>query len=106
MRGPVFSRPAVGRLAGLAAVAAAIMAAALERHHDRADTTAALASPAMARDRLTDERTRCQTIGPTADDAACEAAWAESRRRFFVYRPAAPAPAVDGRASAKSPETR
>jgi hypothetical protein len=22
------------------------------------------------------------------DDAACEAAWAENRRRFFAYRPA------------------
>ena len=22
------------------------------------------------------------------DDAACEAAWAENRRRFFTYRPA------------------
>ena len=35
------------------------------------------------------ELARCQAIGMAAkDDAACEAAWAENRRRFFTYRPA------------------
>ena len=28
------------------------------------------------------------------DDAACEAAWAENRRRFFTYRPAPSAAAT------------
>jgi hypothetical protein len=33
--------------------------------------------------------TRCEALGMAAEqDARCEAAWAEIRRRFFIYRPA------------------
>ena len=106
MRGRVFSRSAVGRLAGLAALAIATIAAALQWRHDRVDTTASLSSPAMARDWLAEELARCQSIGPGADDPACEAAWAEGRRRFFVYRSTAPAPTADGRRSTVSIENR
>jgi hypothetical protein len=38
------------------------------------------------------------------DDAACEAAWAENRRRFFTYRPAdgaASTPPADPQPAAK-----
>jgi hypothetical protein len=38
------------------------------------------------------------------DDAACEAAWAENRRRFFTYRPAGSAtstPPTDPQPAAK-----
>ena len=38
---------------------------------------------------------RCQALAMAAkDDAACEAAWAENRRRFFTYRPAPSAAAT------------
>jgi conjugative transfer region protein TrbK len=52
-----------------------------------------LAAPA-ATDSLTRELARCREIGMAADhDPACKAAWAESRRRFFIYAPSsAPAP--------------
>ena len=48
-----------------------------------------LRMPATVSDPLAPELARCQAIGMAAkDDAACEAAWAENRRRFFTYRPA------------------
>jgi hypothetical protein len=37
------------------------------------------------------------------DDAACEAAWAESRRRFFTYQPPSDA-TTPSSASTKSPD--
>ena len=44
--------------------------------------------PPAASDPLTVELQRCQALATQAkDDAACEAAWAESRRRFFTYQP-------------------
>ena len=46
--------------------------------------------------RSPDELQRCQALGLAAkDDAACEAAWAENRRRFFTYQP--PSDAHNGR---------
>ena len=59
-------------------------------------------SPAAASDPLTDELQRCQALATQAkDDAACEAAWAESRRRFFTYPPP-PSAATPPAASPKS----
>ena len=57
-----------------------------------------LRMPAAGSDPLALELARCQAIGMAAkDDAACEAAWAENRRRFFTYRPAdSAAPARTG----------
>ena len=56
-------------------------------------------------DPLAPELARCQAIGMAAkDDAACEAAWAENRRRFFTYRPAdsaASTPPTDPQPAAK-----
>ena len=61
--------------------------------------------PATESDPLAPELARCQAIGMAAkDDAACEAAWAENRRRFFTYRPAdstASAPTTDPKPAAK-----
>ena len=43
-------------------------------------------------------------IGQAKDDAACEAAWAESRRRFFTYPPTASAVDRAGRLHRNPPE--
>lgn len=108
MRGRVFNLGKVGRAAGLLAVGAAIVAAALHFRpgagggfvstHDRA----AISSDALAQD-----MSRCRAIGmAAANDAACEAAWAENRRRFFTYGaspiPATPAASSNRLATAES----
>jgi conjugative transfer region protein TrbK len=52
---------------------------------------------------LTRELARCQQIGVAAkNDARCDAAWAENRRRFFSYGPARPAPILPTSASPTS----
>jgi conjugative transfer region protein TrbK len=95
MRGPLPDMPAIGCAVGFALVAAAIVAATL---HFRRDEPRGLAGPAPASTPLTEELQRCRAIAARAeDDSACEAAWAESRRRFLTYDPtpgnAASAPA-------------
>lgn len=89
MRGHLLNLPAIARAAGIVLVAIAIIAAMLHfreaptREQDRS------AGPATASDPLSDELKRCQVLATQAkDDAACEAAWAENRRRFFTYQPA------------------
>jgi conjugative transfer region protein TrbK len=88
MRGRLLNLPAIARAAGFVLVAIAIIAARLHfreapSHEDRS------AGPEAASDPLSDELKRCQVLATQAnDDAACEAAWAENRRRFFTYRPA------------------
>ena len=88
MRDRFLNLSATARAVGFALVAVAIVAAALHsrevssRLPDRATSSAAPSDP------LSDELKRCQLLASEAkDDAACEAAWAESRRRFFTYRP-------------------
>jgi len=89
MRGRFFNIPAIGRAAGFALVAAAIVAAALRFHHDDQRERGLPLAPAATSDPLSTELLRCQVLATQAkDDDACEAAWAESRRRFFTYRPA------------------
>jgi conjugative transfer region protein TrbK len=101
MRGRLFNMPAIGRAVGFALVAAAIVAATLHFRHDEPRFHGLHVSPA-ASDPLTDELQRCQALAAQAsDDAACEAAWAESRR-FFTYQPApsaASSPAASPRLS-------
>ena len=90
---------AIVRAVGFVAVAVAIVATAL---HFITTTGAIDAGPALpsADNPLARELARCQAIGMAAkDDAACEAAWAENRRRFFTTAPAhsratAPAPSA------------
>lgn len=89
MRGASLRIPAIARGAGYVAVAIAIGATAL--HFRQCHTAAAtrLSVRTAARDPLALELARCREIGVAAkDDAACEAAWAENRRRFFTYHPA------------------
>ncbi len=88
MRGHLLGIPAIGRAAGSSLVAAAIVATTLhfDRQKEPEPTTARL-KPSV--DPLAVELARCRSIGIAAqNDAACAAAWAENRRRFFTYRPA------------------
>jgi conjugative transfer region protein TrbK len=92
---------AIARVAAYSAVAAAIGATVLTVRHNDRDTPAFARAPATGSDPLASELARCQTIGMSAkDDAACEAAWAENRRRFFTYRPA------DGATSAQAADRK
>ena len=89
MQARLLNLPAVGRALGFVLVAIAIVAAALHfRALPRRAESNAADAPA-ASDPLAEELKRCQLIAEQAkDDPACEAAWAESRRRFFTYAPA------------------
>lgn len=102
MRGRLLNMPAIGRAVGFALVAAAIVAAALHFRTSEPRIQGLHTSPAAASDPLTEELQRCQTLANQAkDEAACEAAWAESRRRFFTYPPV-PSPATAPAAFPKS----
>jgi conjugative transfer region protein TrbK len=86
MRGRLLNLPAVARAAGFALVAIAIVAAALHFRASAPRIEALPVSPAADPDTLAAELQRCQVLATQAkDDAGCEAAWAESRRRFFTY---------------------
>ena len=85
------------RAIGLLAIAAAIVATDVHvRQHSIGPADHPDARAAASSDRLERELLRCQAIGiKSKDDAACEAAWAENRRRFFAplaERPSALAP--------------
>ncbi|WP_319798412.1 putative entry exclusion protein TrbK-alt [Nitrobacter sp.] len=72
------------KIAGVAALAGMMMAVVIvgARTHDRQTLQAPAAMPAsVAPDPLARELDRCATL--TMPDSGCEAAWAESRRRFF-----------------------
>ena len=69
------------------------------RHHQAitGSNHGAAASSAVSSDSLSHELARCTAAGmDPKNNPACEAAWAENRRRFFTYRPSpqtVPAPA-------------
>jgi len=89
MRGRLLNSPAFGRAAGFVLVAAAIVATAVHFAHDPRSLRTRSAEASAPNDLLASEMRRCQALAMAAkDDAACEAAWAENRRRFFTYRPA------------------
>ena len=72
------------KIAGVAALAGMMMAVVIvgAATHDRPTLQAPAAMPAsVAPDPLARELDRCATL--TMPDSGCEAAWAESRRRFF-----------------------
>ena len=70
-------------MGGIAALMAALMAAI--ELADSVTPPTALAPATRDDDPLHAELMRCRTITPEelAADAACQAAWAENRRRFF-----------------------
>ncbi len=82
-------------MAAFLAVAAAIAATLVNSGHTGI-TPADRAPKVLQQDPLARELARCRAIGMAAkDDAACTAAWAENRRRFF-------APFVNHASAAKS----
>jgi conjugative transfer region protein TrbK len=88
MRARPFQIQTIARATGYVVVAAAIAATALHSRLDDAGAPTPLRAPSTGGDPLALELAHCKSIGMAAkDDAACEAAWAENRRRFFTYRP-------------------
>ena len=103
MRGRFLNLPAIARAVGFTLVGIAIIAATLHFREAQLRSPDHAASPAATSDPLSDELKRCQVLAAQAkDDADCEAAWAESRRRFFTYQP--PDTTTPPAASAKSPD--
>jgi conjugative transfer region protein TrbK len=95
MRGRLLNMGAVGRAAGFALVAAALAVALVRVAHEAAaiHPSPRLFSSQVPEDALARELAHCQALGMAAEtDAACKAAWAETRRRFFTYRAAPAAP--------------
>jgi conjugative transfer region protein TrbK len=83
---------AISRAVGFVLVGAAIVATALHFRDDR--PTASSVTAARPADPLAAELARCQALRMAAqNDAACTAAWAQKRPRFFTYRPASSASA-------------
>ena len=103
MRGRLLNLPAIARATGFVLVVIAIVAATLHFREATSRLPIHTPSPAAAIDPLADELKRCQVLAAQAkDDAACETAWAESRRRFFTYQPPSDA-TTPSAASTKSP---
>ena len=87
MRGRLFNRIAIARIAGFTLVAAALIAAGLRIEGAGKGHGAAPKLASAPVDPLAIELARCQAIGGAAEnDAGCAAAWAENRRRFFEDR--------------------
>jgi conjugative transfer region protein TrbK len=102
MRGRLLGMPAIGRAVGFGLVAAAIAAATMHFRNNDPRLQGLRASTAAVSDPLASELKWCQALAAEAkDDAACEAAWAESRRHFFTYD-ATPSVAASPAASSKS----
>ena len=88
MRSWLFNFRAVARVAGFAIVTVAILAAAIHLGRDEPSPRPPRTVVPPLADPLLREVKRCETLGVTAEqDARCEAAWAENRRRFFTYDP-------------------
>jgi conjugative transfer region protein TrbK len=88
MRGRLLNIPAIGRAAGCVLVAAAIIAAAVQFHRQGPSRALPTSSVESRPDPLAAALARCQTLGMAAEnDAACQAAWVENRRRFFNDSP-------------------
>jgi conjugative transfer region protein TrbK len=88
MRGRLFNIRAIGCAAGCVLVAAAIITAAVQFYRQGAPRPLPTSSVASRPDPLAAAMARCQTLGMAAEnDAACQAAWAENRRRFFNDSP-------------------
>ena len=104
MRGRLLNLAAIARAVGFVLVAIAIVAATLHFREAPSRLPVHTPGPAATIDPLSEELKRCQVLAAQAkDDVACEAAWAESRRRFFTYQPPSNA-TTPSPASTKSPD--
>jgi conjugative transfer region protein TrbK len=93
----------LGWVIGTIALSAALVAAIVHFEHSAQRSHSQSAVTPLKDDALTRELARCQQIGAAAkDDARCDAAGAESRRRFFSYGLAHPTPTLPTAASPKS----
>ncbi len=99
MRGCLLNIPAIGRALGFAVIAAAVVAAALHFRTSEPGIQGLQLTPRPPPIRLPKSFSAVGRSPQAKDDAACEAAWAENRRRFFTYRPAASATAAPAAAS-------
>jgi len=103
-RGRLLNMAAIGRAAGFLLVAALIVAAIVQVARQKPQLPASPLVASTTADSLKQGLARCQRLGaPAAKDAACEAAWAENRQRFFTYRqPAQTGPAPAPSSTSKS----
>ena len=98
---------AIGQAAGFVLVAAAVVLAAVHFRREGASPSRATLPTTSHIDPLAAELARCQAFGMTAeDDTACEAVWAENRRRFFTYGPGESAASAPARPLAPKSEDR
>ena len=88
MRARLRHLPAIARATAFAVIAIAMIAAALHFHAQSSRAGIQRTKVATGADPLAAELRRCELITEEAkDDRACEAAWAQNRRRFFTYAP-------------------
>jgi conjugative transfer region protein TrbK len=107
MHNRMLTIPPIGRAAGLILVAAAIFAAAVLLHLQDEPPTAISPPPVAHVDPLAAELARCQALGMAAEnDTACDAAWAENRRRFFTLQPVTGGPASEPSTTPSPPPSR
>jgi conjugative transfer region protein TrbK len=101
MRARSLHLPAIARATAFALVAIAMIAAVLHFHAQSSRVGIQRTKAATAADPLAAELKRCELVAEQAkDDPACEAAWAQNRRRFFTYAPSpgrAAQPKANGR---------
>jgi conjugative transfer region protein TrbK len=75
----------LARTAAVALLAGAIVTAVVTLHDRGEDNKQPPAPAAEGNDPLVSELARCKALGiEAANDASCQAAWAESRKRFFA----------------------
>ncbi|GFE97628.1 MULTISPECIES: putative entry exclusion protein TrbK-alt [Acetobacteraceae] len=85
MRPPRLSPPVIFRLVAVGLVVLIIVAATLHLRHVPRDVGVLDLGPPGSRDWLATGLAHCQALGMKADgDPACEAVWAENRKRFFA----------------------
>jgi conjugative transfer region protein TrbK len=89
MRAPLFNLRAIAWAAGFVLVAVAMVAAAIDFGRDGPLPRPAVPLMVPKSDPLPQELTRCDALGTAAEqDAKCDAAFSESRQRFFTSPPA------------------
>lgn len=98
---------AIRRVAGFGLGTAAIVASAMNFDRQKVEPEWIAVRSAASVDPLAAELARCRALGMAAqNDASCQAAWAENRRRFFTYQSGDQAAATPPQALAPKIEDR